>query len=386
MKKESEKKRGKRANGMGCLFKRGNMWWGKFMCKGIMTVKSLGIHVQEDGMTEKELKASAEAKLLAETAPNRLGSEIDALLFLKAKIESMSSARKVAISATRAQSYILLKDACQAFRSFRERKGKTGDTTRVYLADLAEFVKWRGANFPMASVTQDMADRYVKTIEEKRLSPYTFNRKISALRLVWESLGIPKANGGLNPWADIATKKHDTVVRDTLSNEEIEKLKNAAGGKYGGDLRMLIVIGEFTGLRLSDAATLRWSEIDFKLGIITKQTGKTGAIVHPPILPEFAKELAEQKKRTDSWDASSLDGMGAIEAKMEKMPKGFDDYVVPRMAAKALKKNGNAAISVALHKVFKEAKVESSKKVEGSKRSRPVKGFHSLRATWVTRL
>lgn len=148
---------------------------------------------------------------------------------------------------------------------------------------------------------------------------------------------------------------------------------------------MLIVIGEFTGLRLSDAATLRWSEIDFKLGVVTKKTGKTGSVVHPPILPEFAKELAEQKKRTESWDASVLDGMGAIEAKTEAMPKGLEDYVVPRMAAKALKKGGNAAISVALHKVFVEADVESSMKVKGSKRRRPVKGFHSLRATWVTR-
>ena len=380
---EKQERRTRRANGMGTLFKRGNMWWCKYMTKGILTAKSLGIHVHDDEKSDKQMRKAAEAALYAETAPLRLSNEIDTLLYLKAKIEYLASNRKSVTAALKGAAGIKLKDAAEKYMSKREKDDVTDNTLDIYLNDLNGFVKWAGADKYMSSITLAIAEAYAASLEKKKIAPATFNRKLVSLSSVWKTLGIVDVVGGMNPWREIPHKKKDTVARDTLTEEEIADLKKNAATRYGGDLRMLVVIGEYTGLRLTDAATLRWSEIDYDKMLITKKTGKTGAIAYIPILPEFKKELEEQRKKLASWSESELSELGDKEAKNCAIPKGFNDFVVPRMAKRSGK--GKSALCAAMKKAFVEAGVEVNVKTEGSKRRRPVKGFHSLRATWVTR-
>ena len=42
-----------------------------------------------------------------------------------------------------------------------------------------------------------------------------------------------------------------------------------------GDMRTLCMIGLYTGLRLGDAVTLKWSEIDFDNSLISRLPNKT---------------------------------------------------------------------------------------------------------------
>ena len=382
---QNEKKRTRRANGEGSLFRRGNVWWCRIMRKGLLVVKSLGVKVRADGSTEKQQREAAESALYAETAPFRLSSEIDSLIFLKAKIESLMEKRKNVAGVMRSSQRMALKDAGDAYKMAREKDGAGTDTTKVYLHDFEDFVEWAGKDIDISAVSLDMAEMYADKLDKMKIAPSTFNRKIHALANVWKTLGVTGFDGAQNPWSSIKCKKGDSVARDTLTEQELVDIKKATGNKYGGDLRMLIVIGEFTGLRLNDAATLKWSEIDFDKKIICKATTKTGATVYVPVLPEFAKELAAQKdllaKGISAW---TDEDDGLREAKMKKLPAGYDDFVVPRMAVRAGKKR--AALSRAVKKVFEEAGVKVDVEVKGSKRKRPLKGFHSLRATWVTRL
>ena len=385
MKKVKEERRSRRANGEGSLFRRGNVWWCRILRKGVLVVKSLGVKVRTAETTEKQQREAAEAALYAETAPFRLSSEIDSLLFLKAKIESMIEMRKNVNGVIRAGGRMPLKAAAEKYVEIRKQNEAGEDTTRVYLHDFNDFVEWAGPELDITAVSLDMAEVYADKLEKKKIAPRTFNRKIHALSNVWKTLDVTGFDGSQNPWSSIKCKKSDSVARDTLTEQELVDIKKATGNKYGGDLRMLIVIGEFTGLRLNDAAMLKWNEIDFDKKIICKKTTKTGATVYVPMLPEFEKELAAQKKLlakgVSAW-ADENDGLR--EAKLKKMPAGYEDFVVPRMAVRAGKKR--ADLSRAVKRVFEEAGVEVDVKVEGSKRKRPLKGFHSLRATWVTRL
>lgn len=64
-----------------------------------------------------------------------------------------------------------------------------------------------------------------------------------------------------------------------------------------GEMRRLLALGIYTGLRLGDVATLRWGEVDLVRGIIRRVPNKTSRRNTKPVLipihPSLRAMLAE---------------------------------------------------------------------------------------------
>lgn len=77
-------------------------------------------------------------------------------------------------------------------------------------------------------------------------------------------------------------REQDSTEREPFSIEEVQTLLGAAGQEWQG----MILLGFYGGLRLEDAAGLRWSSIDLQEGKLTFVPKKTAARKkHPQVIP-----------------------------------------------------------------------------------------------------
>jgi integrase len=71
-----------------------------------------------------------------------------------------------------------------------------------------------------------------------------------------------------NPWKQITRKRFAVHSRRELTLEELGRVCAAATG----ETRTLIALGVYCGLRLGDAALLRWADVDMIKGVISLAT------------------------------------------------------------------------------------------------------------------
>lgn len=145
--------------------------------------------------------------------------------------------------------------------------------------------------------------------------------------------------------------------RRDLNLDEIAKLLKEATG----ELRVLIALGFYTGLRLGDCALLRWEKIDRVNGLIVTRSAKTDEETRTRINPALVKIIEESVKTKRG-------------------------YLLPEIAGLY---NGGTTGRVKLVRMiqdlFESVGIQTSTQEEG-KRARPDCGFHSLRHAFVTQL
>ena len=197
----------------------------------------------------------------------------------------------------------------------------------------------------------------------------TFNKHINALALIWRHVARhEKAHIKLNPWswdADtgegirriILNHAERPHTRRALTTQEVYTLLQ----KATGELRALIAIGYYTGLRLGDACLLDWGNFDRVTGYLKVRSRKTDTETNTPIHPALANILqAETKKRRG--------------------------YVLPKYAQLYLSgKSGRVSISSEITELLESIGIVTKHTEEG-RRARNDCGFHSLRHTFVTAL
>ena len=113
----------------------------------------------------------------------------------------------------------------------------------------------------------------------------TFNRHINTLSLIWRTLAADmpkKAKLGENPFAwDKTTRRGIRRIplkhgerphrRQDLTMAELVSIIKAAKG----EMRILIALGFYTGLRLGDCVLMDWGKIDWGNGLIITRSAKT---------------------------------------------------------------------------------------------------------------
>ena len=233
-------------------------------------------------------------------------------------------------------------------------------TLSSYARDVRAFVDWMVKNHPEAEdanhVTEEIAIQYFDHVARtKRASTYNCSRV--NLAHTWNVLAKRYRIKG-NPWQVVAAMKPEATVRRSLSREDLARIAATLTGEY----RLVFFIGCFTGLRLSDAATLSWDAIDLEARTITLRPIKTartsGRWVHLPIVPEFFAVLS-------SIPASCRHG-----------------YVAPDIARRYT--NSRALLSRRFAAYFAKAGIKTQKSGGEGKPAQNVYGFHSLRHTFVS--
>jgi integrase len=218
-----------------------------------------------------------------------------------------------------------------------------------------------------------MAEKYSAHLTKRGLSPNRFNKHVRFLELMFRVL-YDKARLTLNPWENIRRKRQAPQSRRELTIDELRRVCASAQG----EMRLLLAVGIYTGLRLGDAATLRWGEVDLKRGIIRRIPNKTASRNPKPIHIPIHSSLA------------------AILDELPQESRG--DYVLPETAASYLRDPSIVTNSVrtimevngiSVHKPGTGFKTVTDsdgkeKQVHSGTRACVEVGFHSLRHTFVS--
>ncbi len=103
-----------------------------------------------------------------------------------------------------------------------------------------------------------------------KASGKTANNKIKIVRTLlqsaWRDGYIPD-----NPAAKVTTLKVEDSIRRPFTVEELKRLLSVATGEWRG----IILVGLYTGQRLKDVASLRWTSVDLSRREISLTTSKT---------------------------------------------------------------------------------------------------------------
>lgn len=182
-----------------------------------------------------------------------------------------------------------------------------------------------------------------------RYAPQTVTLTVSELSQLWLGLRMER-----NPWKEIPPERGGGVARRAFTDEELRRVLAGADG----ELRTLLMVGAYTGLRIGDAATLRWESVSPDMATIALQPHKTvhtsGMTVTIPVHPALRACLGRH---------------------------GGKGYVMPSMAAKS--PSGRCTV-VGRH--LRRCGIATNERRDGYRVRVAVYGFHSLRATFVTRL
>ncbi len=245
----------------------------------------------------------------------------------------------------------------------------SGDSTlKQYQAEWKRFLAWLGKNHAdltdMRNVTPAIAVAYAKDLTEAKVSPSTFNQHRNLLRMVWRVMA-DECRLTMNPWDKINPRKLqalDTRKR-ALTPAQYESLLAAATTEP--DFRDLFILLAWTGLRLADAVSLKWGDVDFSQHVISVVPQKTarrqGKRVHIPMFPAVLEMLNERQ------DGKVLN------------PRG---YVFPVLVAQYNK--DASALSKDITDIFEKAGIKTTEARAERDRAVVVYGAHSLRHFFVT--
>jgi integrase len=196
--------------------------------------------------------------------------------------------------------------------------------------------------------------RNIATYKNKleNLSNRSCNAYHTAIQEIFEKL---YHDAGLieNPFAEIPKLNLETESREAFTEQELRLIAE----KADGFAKPIFIIGIATALREGDICTLKWSEVDLKKSLITRNMSKTRRIVEIPIMPPLYNFFIEQQ---------------AI--------SGNEKYVLPEHAQMYIK--NQSGITWRIKKFLESLGIKTTKKVPGRSRAISIKDVHSLRHTF----
>jgi len=236
-------------------------------------------------MTRLSLKTSdikeAEAKRATIMNPLRSADEAEATAQLVLKATQAQQKYNTAI---RSQNPPLsIADAWDAYVASHERPDSGDATLRNYSFQWKRFKIWYEEKYPnaplMEDVTPQIAAEYASNLTTSKLTPNTYNKHTNLLKLVFETLKEP-ARIEINPFEKIKRKKLKTESKRELTPLELKTILLSTDDQ---DLKRLLYLGTFTGLRLGDCATLKWGEIDMDKLLVRRVPNKLRSRSSKPV-------------------------------------------------------------------------------------------------------
>lgn len=277
-----------RSKGAGTLVKRGKYWQCKVVVNGVPHYKATG--------TASKVEAK---KILEEFArPFLAGSEVERLESIEARLKAKEAE---AAESESDYSNVGLDSLLDRYYATANARLVSESTRALYDRYLAKMLGWAERNAPAAKKVKDVdkafAEGFLEWLKPSVSAGY-FNCALAMLRKVWKEFGRLSKHRCFrdNPWDGYRYKTADVSTKRALTADEIKKLFDACRAP---DERTLFSIGLYTGLRVGDCATLKWSEIDFARRVIVRTPMKTkryGTAVTVPMHPALFAELDARSK------------------------------------------------------------------------------------------
>lgn len=268
--------------------------------------------------------------------------------------------------------------AWQAYVAAPSRPDSGPRTLAGYEGQWDRFAAWMQATHPakpcLCDVSREIAGEYSSDLSRDS-GPATHNKHVALLSLVFRTLADnPAARLTVDPFGKVTHKRAAPNSRRELTIEELRRVCNAATG----ELRTLLAIGTYTGLRLGDAATLRWGEVDLIRGAILRIPNKTARRkaqpVTVPLHPALSAILAETpEKRRRSYVLPETAALYLA-----------DDAALSGRIQDHFTANGVQTVKEGTGFVMVKGKDGKEKPTHTGKRAVVEVGFHSLRHTFVS--
>src|SRR5436190_7342754 len=234
----------------------------------------------------------------------------------------------------------------------QKRKSRSDKTAARHEQMMREFIEFLGprARLNIAAITSKDISDFRDHREGQGFAPATLNLDITILSAAFNA-AWKQGHISVNPCAAIEPLKDKAQRKHVFTPEQVSALVKTAEGDWKG----LILVAFYSGARLSDAANLRWSNVDLvsEIKTIRFQPTKGGnevvTVIHPA-LEDFLLSLPT--------------------------PKSDDAFLFPSLAQRNV-----SPLSKAFRKIMEEARIEQRVIRERSKSGRSVNAlsFHSLR-------
>ena len=271
----------RRGNGFGSLISKGEgrPWLARWVYKGHVYYKSTG-----EVDKKKALK-----KLEYITRPYREQREIDVQRNLLNRIQSLQECMS--------KNALPIKSIWDEFAKKLKHEDVESGTTRNYEGAVNMMVKWMNGKVKFAKdITKQLAEEYLAELASS-VGANTYNIRLVLFKRIWKSLK-DEFNLNENTWEEFKKRKATKSARKTLSNKELANILTKADSF---DMKLLLSIGIYTGLRISDCSLLKWEDVDFERKVIKTIPIKTrkhmSAPIEIPIHPALMKPLARKSWR-----------------------------------------------------------------------------------------
>lgn len=306
--------------------------------------------MQSTGIRDgKGAREQAEEWLLDKTEPLRMRHREDGIALLVRQLQTENERLRDRLERSRAK--ITLGTLADAFSESPRRPDCKPKMLEFYCGVVRRLAKHAGEDVPMEEFGEGDACEYAKEIG-KSMASGTFNKAVNALALVWRAVG-PEAglSSDANPWRSIAKKRADVHVRRPFTQEETDAILKAAEG----EMKTLVAVCLYTGLRLGDACRFRWEDVrgDAAYVLTAKRDRKVGIPLHPKF-----KELLGAPRESG--------------------------FVMPGMAERFSKRQGSSNVGRSVKRLIERCGIATSVEAKNG-RMRPDATAHSFRHTFVTR-
>jgi integrase len=165
------------------------------------------------------------------------------------------------------------------------RAGKTMDRYRQVIRDFIASLGGR-ANLALSHITPNDILAYRNSIRKAGKAARTANLSVKVVSAAFNAAHRQHIIES-NPATALESLPVKSEEKGTFTREQVSKLVRAADS----DWRNAILLGYYTGARLSDVANMRWNAIDWSDKIIRFTASKTGKPVTLPLHPQLEREL-----------------------------------------------------------------------------------------------
>lgn len=254
-------------------------------------------------------------------------------------------------------------------------------TAANYRSYYERFTAWINENHPktrlLSDVTPEIAAGFMDAIRQSGASG-TFNKYLQFFNCFFGTLAGAGKITAVNPFQDVDRTRHQYNSKKPLTVEQIAALIDTAAG----DMRLLIALGYFTGLRMGDCCTLQWREIDLLRGVIERIPRKTAHTVKD-------KAQAVVKVGIPPYLFDMLSAIPTIERGAYLLPKFAEKYLAggDRQITKWILKHFESC-GIEIHRpgtgIQTATDPETGEQKKSGCRAVVEIGFHSLRYSYIS--
>jgi len=150
------------------------------------------------------------------------------------------------------------------FGNYLRTTGRAEQTARTYISNLLGFYKWCVARETDARCVERMVVRRWLAEREQQVSAQRVHNDLAALRLFY-AYAIEERWRDDNPTEGLRIKRRKMLPTEPLADSDLDALLAACIDERD---RLMILVLAYTGMRISEMASLTAENIDWRSGII----------------------------------------------------------------------------------------------------------------------